>query len=178
MLTKYFRSHSSEPCAGRTCTRHGFDHFFGLPYSNDMTPPWVQTDKPIPLYRDTTIIEQPVDQSAITERYTEEAIRLIRSAGNGPFFLYFAHSMPHPPLQVSERFRGRSRAGPYGDVVETLDWSAGQVLEALAAQGLDENTIVVFTSDNGPWLNLPPRMLQGGVERWHAGSPGPLRGSK
>lgn len=159
-------------------TRHGFDHFFGLPYSNDMMPPWVQTDKPIPLYRDTTIIEQPVDQSAITERYTEEAVRFIRSAADAPFLLYFAYSMPHLPLQVSERFRGRSRAGPYGDVIETIDWSAGRVLETLSELGLDENTIVVFTSDNGPWLNLPPRMLHGGVERWHAGSPGPLRGSK
>lgn len=159
-------------------THHGFDHFFGLPYSNDMRPPFVKTDKLIPLYRDTTIIEQPVDQSAITERYTEEALRYIRSAGDQPFFLYLAYNMPHLPLQVPERFRGRSRAGRYGDVIETIDWSAGQVLDALAKQGLAGNTIVVFTSDNGPWQNLPARMLNDGVERWHAGSAGPLRGWK
>jgi arylsulfatase A-like enzyme len=95
-----------------------------------------------------------------------------------PFLLYLAYAMPHLPLHVSEAFRGKSRSGLYGDVLEELDWSVGQILDALERRGLSENTLVFFASDNGPWSNMPPRMLQAGNERWHAGSSGPLRGAK
>jgi arylsulfatase A-like enzyme len=159
-------------------TSRGFDSYYGLLYSNDMIPPWVKTKKPLKLYRDEEPIEHPVDQSTLIERYTNEAVKFIRSAKGRPFFLYFPHSMPHLPVSTSGKFLGRSRAGLYGDVIETLDWSVGRVLQTLKDEGLDENTMVVFTSDNGPWLNLPARMLQKGVQPWHAGSPGPLRGSK
>lgn len=158
-------------------TGRGFDHWYGLPYSNDMQPPWVQTDVPLHLFRDTRPIEHPVDQTTLTERYTDEAVRFIGESGDTPFFLYLAHSMPHLPVRTSERFRGQSRAGLYGDVIETMDWSCGRIRQALEEHGLAENTLVVFTSDNGPWLNLPDRMLAEN-ERWHAGSPGPFRGAK
>jgi arylsulfatase A-like enzyme len=162
-------------------TAHGFDHWLGLLYSNDMMPPFAQTAvPPLRLYRDTTPIEGEVDQDELTVRYTEEAVRFINeSAGGGaPFFLYLAHSMPHLPIHAPARFRGKSAAGLYGDVIEMLDWSTGQILDVLAARGLAQNTIVIFTSDNGPWLDLPARMLQGGNEPWHAGSSGLLRGAK
>ena len=156
----------------------GFDHWFGLPYSNDMRKPWVQTDVPLKLYRDGEPIEHPVNQDTLTERYTREAMKFIRRSAENPFFLYLPYSMPHLPLHTSKRFRGQSRAGLYGDVIETLDWSVGKILDTLKEEGVDRDTLVVFTSDNGPWLNLPDRMLQEGNERWHAGSPGPLRGAK
>jgi arylsulfatase A-like enzyme len=159
-------------------TGRGFDSWYGLPYSNDMRKPWVQTDEPLQLFRDTTPIEHPVKQETLTERYTEEAVKFIEASAGEPFFLYVPHSMPHLPVRASERFRGNSEAGLYGDVIETLDWSTGEILAALEKKGIAENTLVVFTSDNGPWLDLPDRMLQEGNERWHAGSPGPLRGSK
>ncbi|MCA9419276.1 MAG: sulfatase-like hydrolase/transferase, partial [Candidatus Omnitrophica bacterium] len=159
-------------------TGRGFDEWFGLPYSNDMRRPWVQTDIPLKLYRNTTPIESPVDQSTLTERYTEEAIRFIKESGDQPFFIYLAHSMPHLPISTSEKFRGKSESGLYGDVIETLDWSTGRIRETLRDRGIEENTLVIFTSDNGPWLDLPDRMLQEGNKRWYAGSPGPLRGSK
>lgn len=157
----------------------GFDSWFGLPYSNDYKRPWVQTDVPLQLYRGTEPVEYPVDQTTLTTRYTQEALKLIEeSAGEGPFFLYLAYAMPHLPLHTTEQFKGQSRAGLYGDVVETIDWSVGQVLEALEEQGIAENTLVIFTSDNGPWMDLPDRMLQAGNKPWHAGSPGLLRGWK
>jgi arylsulfatase A-like enzyme len=159
-------------------TSRGFDSYYGLLYSNDMIPPWVKTDKPLKLYRNTEPIEHPVEQSTLIERYTNEAVKFIRESKEHPFFLYIPHSMPHLPISTSEKFKGRSRSGRYGDVIETLDWSVGRVLETLKSEGLDRQTMVIFTSDNGPWLNLPPRMLQKGIEPWHAGSPGPLRGSK
>lgn len=158
-------------------TSRGFDSYLGLLYSNDMIPPWVKTSRPLHLYRDTEPIELVNDQSNLTERYTSEAVRFIRSAGANPFFLYLPYAMPHLPISASSR-RGTSRAGLYGDVIETLDWSAGEILDTLKRQGIDENTLVVFTSDNGPWNNLPPRMLQKGNEPWHTGSKGLLRGSK
>ena len=160
-------------------TSNGFDTYFGIPYSNDMMPPWVaEADRPVPLMRGTAVVEQPVDQTTLTKRYTEEAIRFIREAGGQPFFVYLAHAMPHLPISASNEFRGRSGAGLYGDVLMELDWSAGRILDALRELGLDRNTIVIFTSDNGPWHNLPARMLQGGVRPWHTGSAGPLRGAK
>ena len=141
-------------------TERGFDRYVGLPYSNDMMPPWVDTARPLHLYRDTTPTEeQPVDQTTLTRRYTEEAVRFIQESGDEPFFIYLPHSMPHLPVYASEAFQGRSRGGRYGDVIE--------------------DTLVIFTSDNGPWRNMPPRMYETvPVERWHAGTTGPLRGAK
>jgi len=159
-------------------TARGFDSFFGLPYSNDMIPPFVKTDKPLHLFRDTESIEEPVDQDTLTERYVDEAVKFIRRSKGGPFFLYLPHSMPHLPVSTSERFRGKSRAGLYGDVIETIDWGMGRILETLKQERLERSTMVIFTSDNGPWLDLPDRMLQEGNERWHAGSKGLLRGHK
>jgi arylsulfatase A-like enzyme len=158
---------------------HGFDRYFGLLYSNDMIRPWVQTDRPLELYRDATPIEHPVEQSTLTDRYTEEAVAFIRESRDRPFFLYLAHSMPHVPLSASEPFRGRSAAGLYGDVIESLDWSTGRILDTLAEEQLDDDTFVVFTSDNGPWSEMPNRMFGGDVIKpWDAGTAGPLRGSK
>lgn len=122
----------------------GFDEYFGVLHSNDMTP--------LELYRQDQMIENPVNQNTLTERYTNEAIRFIENNQDDPFFLYMPHTFPHVPLYVSNRFSGQSDAGLYGDVVETIDWSVGEVLATLERLGLDENTIVIFTSDNGPWF--------------------------
>jgi len=159
-------------------TAHGFDNYLGLPYSNDMIRPWVQTDVPLRMYDGAGPIEGEVDQTNLTTRYTEEAIRFIRGNAGGPFFLFLAYSMPHLPIHPAPEREGQSRAGRYGDVIETLDWSVGQILGTLEEEGIAGETIVVFTSDNGPWLHLPERMLQQGNLPWHAGSPGPFRGSK
>jgi arylsulfatase A-like enzyme len=144
--------------------RHGFDQYFGLPYSNDMDR---SPDAPrgraaflnpkkeywnVPLRRGDEIVERPADQTTLTRRYTDEALRFIREKKSQPFFLYFPHTFPHVPLFTSPQFRGRSARGLYGDVVEELDWSVGQVLSTLRSEGLAENTLVFFTSDNGPWL--------------------------
>jgi arylsulfatase A-like enzyme len=143
--------------------RHGFDFYFGLPYSNDMDripeSPNGAARMPfgksewfnVPLYRNEEIVERPADQTALTKRYTEEAVKFIRENKEEPFFLYFPHSFPHIPLFASEDFLGKSPRGIYGDVVEELDWSVGQVLQSLRDEGLAENTLVFFTSDNGPW---------------------------
>ena len=166
---------------GHMPTEHGFDRYFGLLYSNDMIRPWVQTDRPLSLYKDLEPTdEQPVDQTTLTTRYTAAALDFISKAAEAeePFFLYLAYSMPHLPVFAPAERQGLSRGGRYGDVIETIDWSAGQVLDRLDRLGLSENTLVVFTSDNGPWNNLPDRMLQEGIEPWHTGSPGPLRGAK
>ena len=164
-------------------TSHGFDDYFGLLYSNDMIRPWVQTDKPLELYRGTEAIEHPVDQTQLTVRYTEEAVRFIHESADSPFFLYLPYTMPHLPLATAERFQGQSRAGLYGDVIEALDWSAGEIMAALREAGVADNTLVVWLSDNGPWINMPDRMVQPGPhgldnKPWHAGSPGPFREAK
>jgi len=157
----------------------GFDTWFGLPYSNDYMKPWVQTDEPLGLFRGESMVEHPFDQDLLTTRYTKEAVQLIeRSGGDNPFLLYLAYAMPHLPLAVSDERRGLSNAGFYGDVIEELDWSIGQVLKALEEKGIADNTLVFFASDNGPWIEMPLRMQQAGNELWHAGSAGPLRGSK
>ena len=149
-------------CRAYLPTRHGFDHYFGIPYSNDMDVK-KSGHPPIPLLRDETIIEQPARQETLTLRYTREALSFIRShhvaAGAQPFFLYLAYTFPHIPLHAGKAFRGKSPRGLYGDVVEEIDWSVGQILAALREQGLAESTLVVFTSDNGPWLI---QQLQGG----------------
>jgi arylsulfatase A-like enzyme len=156
----------------------GFDTWFGLPYSNDYRKPWVETDEPLGLFRGTEMVEYPLQQDTLTARYTNEAVALIEARDDHPFFIYLAYNMPHLPLHVGERFRGTAYSGLYGDVIQELDWSVGEVLDALRRNGLDRNTIVLFTSDNGPWINPPSRMLQAGNKPWHVGSAGPLRGSK
>jgi arylsulfatase A len=156
----------------------GFDYWFGLPYSNDMRRPWVNTDVPLWLYENTKKIEQPVDQDTLTTRYTEHAVDFIEKAKDEPFFLYLAHSMAHLPIHTTDKFRGKSRAGLFGDVMQTIDWSVGRIIETLRKTGKEDKTIVVFASDNGPWLDLPTRMLQEGNLPWHAGLPGHLSGAK
>lgn len=141
-------------------TRHGFDFYYGIPYSNDM--------KPCPLLRDETVIEEPVDQTTITERYTAEAVKFIRDKKDESFFLYLAHNMPHIPLFVSEKFAGTSAGGLYGDVIETIDHGVGEILDTLDELKLSKNTLVVFTSDNGPWLVMGD----------HSGFATPLRAGK
>jgi arylsulfatase A-like enzyme len=159
-------------------TRHGFDTYFGIPYSNDMQKPWVQTDVPLSLWENESPIEHPVDQDYLTERYTERALTFIRENKDQPFFLYLPYNMPHMPVHASPKFRGKSRGGLYGDVIEMIDWSAGQILKELNDLGLAENTFVVFTSDNGPWSSIPERMVANGNERHHAGTAGLLEGRK
>lgn len=144
--------------------RHGFDRYYGLPYSNDMdrTP---QAPKGraamldpkseywnVPLRDGDAIAERPADQTTLTRRYTDAAVRFIKEKKAQPFFLYFPHTFPHVPLFASPEFLGKSARGLYGDVVEELDASVGRVLATLRAEGLAEHTLVVFTSDNGPWL--------------------------
>jgi arylsulfatase A len=144
---------------------HGFDTYFGIPYSNDMDR---VADAPagraaflepkseywnVPLLRNTEVIERPVNQNTITRRYADEAARFIREHKDQPFFLYLPHTMPHVPLFASEEFAGRSTGGLYGDVVEELDEAVGTVLQTLRNEKLAENTLVIFTSDNGPWLS-------------------------
>jgi arylsulfatase A len=159
---------------------HGFDYSFGLPYSNDMdlrpemprassrsaNPPadgWL-----VPIMLNGKVFEKPADQTTLTRRYTEEAVKFIREHKSSPFFLYFAHTFPHVPLFASPAFKGKSRRGIYGDTVEEIDWSVGQVLAALKKEGLSDNTLVFFTSDNGPWLTM----------KQQGGSAGPLRDGK
>ena len=159
-------------------TGRGFGTWFGLPYSNDMIKPWVQTDVPLRLYENERPVEHPVNLETLPQRYAERAVEIVRKKRSAPFFLYFAPAMPHLPLAAGAAFRGKSAAGLYGDVIEEIDWSVGRILEALRETGQERNTIVVFTSDNGPWNNLPPRMLQQGNQPWHTGSTGGLRQSK
>jgi arylsulfatase A len=152
-------------------TRHGFDHFFGLPYSNDMWPNHPQIGdefKPLPLIEGEKTIAWLEDQSLLTTWYADRSVEFIRRNADKPFFLYLAHSMPHVPLFASEKFRGSTERGLFGDVIAEIDWSVGRVLNELKEQGLDENTLVIFTSDNGPWLSYGDR----------AGSAAPFREGK
>lgn len=160
-------------------TSHGFESYFGIPYSNDMDMlrrenHFELAEKEdfsvynVPLLRDEEIIERPVDQRTITKRYTEEAVRKIAEFREEPFFLYLAHSLPHIPLFRSGDFKNTSAGGIYGDVIEEIDWSVGQVRKALEDAGIVENTLVVFTSDNGPWLKF----------KTHGGTAGMLRDGK
>ncbi len=146
-------------------TSHGFDYYFGIPYSNDMDRVgggnyWEACSNPeidyfnVPLMRNNEIVERPVNQITITKRYTEEAVKFIHQNKEKPFFIYLAHSMPHVPLFRSEEFENKSLRGIYGDVIEELDWSVGELIKTLKVTGLEKNTIVVFTSDNGPWLEF------------------------
>ncbi|MDZ4729335.1 MAG: sulfatase [Xanthomonadales bacterium] len=166
-------------------TNQGFDYYFGIPFSNDMAPTLYRSrevlpehvdmfEHPqakhwnVPLMRNEEIIQQPADQETITRQYTEEAVRFIKNNRSKPFFLYLAHNMPHVPVFASPAFRGKSLRGIYGDAVEELDWSVGQVIDALKKSGIAENTLVIFTSDNGPWM----------VMNQYGGSAGMLRGAK
>ena len=165
-------------------TTQGFDTWFGIPYSNDMdkigdvnyraetiknTGYYPEsTHYNVPLMRDQEVLERPADQNTITRRYTEETVQFIRTNKDRPFFAYVPHSMPHIPLFASEKFRGKSIRGLYGDVVEEIDWSVGQILDTLRELDLQKNTLVVFSSDNGPWLTFGT----------HGGSAGPLRAGK
>lgn len=150
-------------------TNHGFDEYYGLPYSNDMGPDEDEPNAPpLPLIEGTKVIEVNPDQSRLTTEYTERAIDFIRRNKDNKFFLYLPHTMVHVPIHVSEKFRGKSGAGLYGDVMQEIDWSVGEILKTLKETGLYENTMVIFTSDNGPWL----------IYGNHAGSAGPLRCGK
>ncbi len=163
-------------------TRHGFDHYFGIPYSNDMdrvndSPRGrASFDDPrieywnVPLMQDEEVIERPADQTTITKRYTEEAVSWITQHQDRPFFLYLAHSMPHVPLFRSKAFADKSLRGVYGDVIEEIDWSVGQVLQTLRDLQLDKRTLVVFTSDNGPWLIFDQQGGSAGLLREGKGS--------
>ncbi|MFA6547199.1 MAG: sulfatase [Limisphaerales bacterium] len=155
--------------------RHGFDEYLGLPYSNDMWPHHPEAKKGtypnLPLIEDDHVKDPditPEKQPNLTTWYAERAVKFIEKNKERPFFFYLAHSMPHVPLFVSDKFKGRSGAGLFGDVIQELDWSVGQVFATLKKHGLDEQTLVVFTSDNGPWLSYGN----------HAGSAGPLREGK
>ena len=171
-------------------TRQGFDSYYGIPYSNDMTIDpeanlaadiklregftieRIRNEKPkkdfVPLMRNEEVIEYPCDQTTLTKRYTEEAVKFIEENKNKPFFLYLPHTMPHIPLFASEKFKGKSERGLYGDTIEEIDWSVGEIMKSLRDNNLDENTLVIYTSDNGPWK------LKGG----RGGSAHPLRGFK
>ncbi len=163
--------------------QHGFDEFFGLPYSNDMWPvyydgtPWTDTSSyrstypPLPLLEGNRVartLHTLADQDELTRRYTERAVQFIESNRKRPFFLYLAHSMPHVPLGASRAFKGNSGSGLFGDVMQELDASTGAVMAALERNGLEKNTIILLTSDNGPWLTFGN----------HAGSSGGLREGK
>ncbi len=165
-------------------TAQGFDQYYGIPYSNDMnaTGNWSDYQKnvsdpryqatidmyDVPLLDGEEIIERPADQNTITKRYTERALHFIEENRNEPFFLYLAHSLPHIPLFVHSKFKGSSKQGLYGDVIQEIDWSVGEILKKLESLELDGRTVVVFTSDNGPWLAFGT----------HGGSAGPLRAGK
>lgn len=147
-------------------TQRGFDEYYGLPYSNDMWPHHPTAKFPdLPLMQGAKVIARNPDQTKLTTDYTDRAVQFIRKNKDQTFFLYMAHSMPHVPLFVSERFKGKSEAGLYGDVVMELDWSVGQILNALKDAGIDNDTLVIFTSDNGPWLSYGNHSGVAGVLR-------------
>ncbi len=150
-------------------TRHGFDDYYGLPYSNDMWPKHPTAKFPdLPLVEGEKTIALNPDQTKLTTTYTERAVRFIEKNKDRPFFVYLPHAMPHVPLFVSDRHKGKTERGLFGDVIAEIDWSAGEILATLQKHGLDKNTLVIFTSDNGPWLSYGD----------HAGSSGPLREGK
>jgi arylsulfatase A len=163
-------------------TNHGFDEYTGLPYSNDMWPhhPGVshlplekRLEKwpHLPLIENTQVIDEevtPEEQRNLTTLYSEKAVDFINRHSNQPFFLYVPQSMPHVPLYVSKKFKGKTENGTYGDVIAEIDWSMGQILKALKKNNIDDNTLVIYTSDNGPWLSYGT----------HSGNAGPLREGK
>lgn len=171
--------HLGTACPEFLPTGNGFDYYYGVPYSNDMgmnvpNGQYHSTEKGIdlfggtPLLRNEEIIEQPADNNLFTQRYTEESIKYIKENKDKSFFLYLAHTMPHVPLGASDAFRGKSARGAYGDAIEEIDWSVGEILRTLKECNIDDNTVVVYTSDNGPWL----------AKGQNGGSALPLRGGK
>jgi len=176
-LAGYPKDFTESPMHPLEC---GFDYHFGTPGSNDVPAPpgkrqtrsvFDQCDKftfKVPLIRGRKLIEVPTDQELLTKRYTQEAVKWIGNNKDKPFFLYLSHNMPHAPVFASNAFQGKSKGGRYGDTIEEIDWSVGQVMKVIKEAGIDENTLVVFTSDNGPWSMLGP----------HAGTAKPLRGEK
>lgn len=176
-LAGYPKDFTSAPMHPYEC---GFDDHFGTPGSNDVPAPigkkqtrdlFDVCDKftfKVPLIRGRELVELPANQELLTQRYTQEAVRWIQKDRSEPFFLYLAHNMPHAPVFASPEFQGKSKGGRFGDVVEEIDWSVGEILKAIRNKGIDENTLVVFTSDNGPWSMFGP----------HGGTAGPLRGEK
>lgn len=160
----------------------GFDYFYGTPKFNGASVKVGDIKFRSSILRnEDVVVPEVTDWNTITADYTAEAIRWLERKRDRPFFLYLAHNMPHIPLGASERFRGKSAAGPYGDAVEEIDWSCGEILAALKRLGLDDNTLVVFTSDNGPWIEAtkgkPPNMSPF-IPRDHSGHADPLRGWK
>lgn len=160
---------------------HGFDYYYGIPYSNDMdkinnNKYWAEYERNelnsksynVPLIENFDIIERPVDQTTITSRYTKKTIELINKFKDDRFFIYLSHNLPHIPLYASKEFLGKSKRGLYGDVIEEIDFGVGLIINELKKLNLDKNTVVVFTSDNGPWL----------VFKSHSGSAGLLRNGK
>ena len=149
-------------------TRQGFDSFFGLPYSNDMWPNHPESKNyypPLPLIEGEKAIAYLEDQQELTSWYTYKSLEFIEKNQQKPFFLYLAHSMPHVPLFVSDKFAGKSEQGTYGDVMMEIDWSVGEIRKKLDELGLTENTLIIFTSDNGPWLSYGGHAgLQGGLK--------------
>ena len=176
-LAGYPKDFTVDPMHPLEC---GFDYHFGTPGSNDVPAPkgkkqtrevFDTCDKftfQVPLIRGREVVEFPVNQELLTQRYTQEATRWIDQNRGNPFFLYLAHNMPHAPVFASPEFQHRSDGGRYGDVIEEIDWSVGQVMKAIDTAGLKQKTLIVFTSDNGPWSVFGP----------HAGTAAPLRGQK
>jgi arylsulfatase A-like enzyme len=149
-------------------TRQGFDEFFGIPYSDDMTPREGKSWPPLPLMRNEQVVEAPADRNLLTRRYTEEAIAFMEQNRERRFFLYLPHAMPGSTTApfASEAFRGQSANGPYGDAVEELDWSTGEILAALKRLDLDDRTLVVWTSDNGAVRRNPPQGSNAPLAGW------------
>ena len=176
-LAGYPRDFTKSPMHPLEC---GFDQHLGTPGSNDVPAPQGKKQTrdvfdvcdrftfQVPLIQGREVVEFPVNQELFTERYTNAAVKWITQDRERPFFLYLAHNMPHAPVFASRQFQGRSRGGRYGDVVEEIDWSVGQLMKAVKDKGIAENTLVVFTSDNGPWTMFGP----------HGGTASPLRGEK
>jgi arylsulfatase A-like enzyme len=150
-------------------TRQGFDYFYGTPTSNDGI---------VNLYRNEELIEPKTSMATLTKRYTDEAIGFIEKHQDEPFFVYIPHTMPHTRLDASKQFKGKSKRGLYGDVIEELDYNVGRILDAVEKMGLDKNTYVLFTSDNGPWINKNKDFADGHLPGDHGGSAGPLRSGK
>lgn len=176
-LAGYPKDFTTSPMHPLEC---GFDYHFGTPGSNDVPAPVGKRQNrevfdtcnkftfQVPLIRGREVVEFPANQELFTKRYTEEAVKWIHARKDEHFFLYLAHNMPHAPVFASKKFQGTSDGGRYGDVVEEIDWSVGKVVAALKEAGVEKNTLVVFTSDNGPWSMFGP----------HGGTAGPLRGEK
>lgn len=181
-------------------TEHGFDEYFGIPYSNDMGVDSsmslaenitfqegrtvddfrANAVKSPPLMRNQEVIEWPADQSSLTKRYTRETTRFIKEHANDPFFVYLPHTMPHVPLYVSKEFQGKSDAGLYGDAIEEIDWSVGEILKTLQDLQIDDRTMIIYTTDNGPWdfKGDDAERVKGNTNCRVGGSADPLRGAK